>query len=315
MHTPFDRNRRFTTRFFSRRLLTLFVMLALGMGAALTLPFLSGPFSRALARSYTPVHQAADQHTGERRGTASQQPAQVPVSDSIDALSSSLSSYLATRGSDAGVEVYDVTHQHSYASHGAAQFLTASSIKVPIMLTFFAMTESQEREPDGDEMNLLTAMIEHSDNDAASALFDEIGEASGIANYLQQSGVSGLTPNQSAWGYSLITPQAMVDMLTQLDAGTILTAGDRATSLNLMQHVEADQQWGVGEAAPAGSTVAMKNGWVPGPDGLWSVNTSGIVKTGSEIYIISVYTQEQPSLADGQATVQQICGAVASSLA
>jgi beta-lactamase class A len=315
MRTPFDRNRRFTARFFSRRLLALFVMLALGVVAALTPSSLSGPFSRALAWSHTPVYQAAEQRTGGRRSMASQQPGQVPESASIDALSSSLSSYLTTRGSDAGVEVYDVTHQHSYASHGTAQFLTASSIKVPVMLTFFAMTESQGRKPDDDEMKLLTAMIEHSDNDAASALFDEIGGASGMANYLQQSAVSGLTPNQSAWGYSLITPQAMVNMLTQLDAGTILTADDRATALDLMQHVEAGQQWGVGDAAPAGSTVTMKNGWVPGPDGLWSVNTSGIVKTGSETYIISVYTQEQLSLADGQATVQQICDAVASSLA
>jgi beta-lactamase class A len=191
----------------------------------------------------------------------------------------------------------------------------ASSIKVPIMLTFFAMTENQGRGPDGNEMNLLTAMIEHSDNDAASAIFDEIGGATGIANYLQQIGVSGLTPNNDAWGYSQITPQAMVDLLTHLHDGTILTAGDRATALNLMQHVEADQQWGVGDTAPAGATFAMKNGWVPGPDGLWSVNTSGIVNAGGETYIISVYTQEQQSLADGQAIVQQVGGVVASSLA
>ncbi len=58
----------------------------------------------------------------------------------------------------------------------------------------------------------------------------------------------------------------------------------------------------------------MKNGWVPGPDNLWSVNSSGIIITGAETYIISVYTQEQQSLADGQAIVQRVCGDVAAVL-
>src|SRR5581483_5456952 len=253
MQTPSDRNGTFTARLFVFRLLALLVLLALGIGTALLPPSLRGSFPRALARSHTPVHQDADQSPGGRRGTASLQPGQVPEPDSLSALSPSLSSSLATLGSDAGVEIYDVTHQRSYAFHGTAPFLAASSIKVPIMLTFFAMTESQGRKPDGDEMKLLAAMIERSDNDAASALFDDIRGASGIATFLQQSGVDGLTPNQNAWGYSMITPQAMVEVLTQLDAGTILTADDRAIAVDLMQHVEADQQWGVGETAPAGS--------------------------------------------------------------
>ena len=231
------------------------------------------------------------------------------------ALSPALASYLSALAPNAGMEVYDVTHQHAYGQHDTTQFLTASSIKVPIMLTFFAMTEGQGREPNSSEAALLTAMIEHSDNDAASALFAEIGGAAGMANYLQQIGTSGLTPDNDAWGYSQITPQAMVHLLTQFHDGTILTATDRATALYLMENVEADQQWGVGSTAPSGATFAMKNGWVPGPDGLWSVNTSGIVNAGGETYIVSVYTQEQPSLADGQAIVERICGGVASSLA
>lgn len=261
------------------------------------------------------AHSAAPQKGKAGLGVAVPRAGTVPAPASIDTLSAQLSSYLAPLGSKAGVEVYDVTHQRSYSYNGTTQFLTASSIKVPIMLTFFAMTESQGREPNADEMNLLTAMIEQSDNDSASTLFSTIGGASGMANYLQQIGVNGLVPDDNAWGYSQVTPQAMVTLLIKLHDGTILSAPDRATALGLMQQVEADQQWGVGTSAPARASFAMKNGWVPGPDGLWSVNTSGIVNAGSETYIISVYTQEQQSLADGQAIVQQVCGAVASALA
>lgn len=310
MNIPRGHYQRYLSRF-SRRSLALSALFVLITGTALMSVFLNWPV-RGVPNAL--AHHVSEQKTSGRLITVPQQRGTVPAPVSIDALSTPLSAYLSTLGSHAGVEVYDLTHQRAYSSNNTAQFLTASSIKVPIMLTFFALTESQGREPNSNEMNLLTAMIEHSDNDAASALFTEIGGAAGITNFLQQTRVSGLSPDNDAWGYSLITPQAMVDLLTQMHDGTILTATDRATALDLMQHVETNQQWGVGETAPSGATFAMKNGWVPGPDGLWSVNTSGIVNAGDETYIISVYTQEQPSLADGQTIVQQVCGAVAAAL-
>lgn len=311
MNTPHDQ--RHTSRF-SLRLFVLPVLLTLGVGIALL-----SVFWYWSARSLSSVqagHVSVQKISGKPISVFRlSEPGTVPESDSVDALSMHLSQYLSTLGPNVGVEVYDLTRQHSYSYNSTEQFLTASSIKVPIMLTFFGLSESQGREPNAQEMSLLTAMIEHSDNDAASALFDEIGGAAGIASFMQHAGINGLLPNDGAWGYSRITPQAMVDLLTQLHDGTILTVTDRATAFYLMQHIEADQQWGVGDTAPTAASFAMKNGWVPGPDGLWSVNTSGIVNVGGETYIISVYTQEQSSLADGQAIVQQVCATVSGALA
>jgi beta-lactamase class A len=242
-------------------------------------------------------------------------PKNMPAQASFDLLSSDLATYLASIGNDVDAFVYDVTNNRQYGYNADAQFITGSSMKVPIMLTFLDMTESQDREPDADEMNLLTTMIENSDNDSASALYyGEIGGAAGVASYMNDIGVSGLDPNSTAWGYSLITPKAMVQMLTLLYEGKILTEQDRQLALNLMENIEADQQIGVGDTAPANATVAMKDGWLPGPDGLWDFNSSGIVTLGQETYIISVYTQEQNSLDDGHAIVQHICGTVASIL-
>ena len=188
-------------------------------------------------------------------------------------------------------------------------------MKVPIMLTFLDMTEREGREPDTDEMSLLVTMIENSNNDSASALYyGEIGGAAGVARYLQSMGISGLSPDPDAWGYSLITPLAMVDLLRLLYEGQLLTASDRSLAFSLMEHIETDQQVGVGDTAPAGALVAMKDGWLPGSDGLWAMNSSGIVMAGKETYIISVYTQEQNSLVDGQAIAQHICRSVASLL-
>ncbi len=245
------------------------------------------------------------------RAMAFTAPGKGPIQAEVDALSPQLAATLAQSSPNVGMVLYDVTHQRYYTYNSTTQFIVASSIKVPIMLALFTMLEQQGREPDDNEMSLLTTMIENSNNDSASQLYSEIGGAAGLASFMQTVGVSGLSPEDGSWGYSVITPQAMVDLLALLNEGKVLTSTDRATALQLMGNIEPDQQVGVGDTAPAGSTVAMKDGWVPGPDGLWAMNTSGIVTVGNETYIISVYTQEQPSLAAGQAIVSNACSTVA----
>ena len=239
-------------------------------------------------------------------------PGNVPGQASIDALSSDLATYLASLDPDVNAVVYDVTHQQYYSYNATAQFIMGSSMKVPIMLTFFDMIERQGREPTAREMVLLTTMIENSNNDSASALYyGEIGGAQGVARYLQSIHITGLQPDPDAWGYSLVTPQAMVQLLTDLYNGTILTAHHRQLAFYWMEHIESDQQVGVGDTAPGGTTVAMKDGWLPGPDNLWAMNSSGIVMQGQETYIISVYTHEQPTLGNGQAIARRVCSTVA----
>jgi hypothetical protein len=186
--------------------------------------------------------------------------------------------------------------------------------KVPIMLTFLDMIERQGRKPASHEMRLLTTMIENSNNASASVLYNKIGGAAGTARFLRKIGVTGLQPNPKAWGYSLVTPLAMVNLLIRLYEGHILTGHDRQLALSLMEHVQANQRAGVGDTAPRGARVALKDGWVPGPDGLWAVNSSGIVIAGRETYIISVYTKEEPSLEAGRNAVRQICRTMISRL-
>jgi beta-lactamase class A len=235
---------------------------------------------------------------------------------SLDLLSPQLATYLARIGDNAGVVIYDVTRQRYYIYNSSNPFIVASSMKVPIMLTFFDALEQQGQEPDDDQMNVLTTMIENSDNDSASDLYyNELNGAESITSYMQKIGVNGLDPDANAWGYSTITPQTMVDLLTLLYEGKILTRQDRATAYNLMENIEPDQQVGVGDTAPNGFIVAMKDGWVTGPDNLWAMNSSGIVMSHKETYIISAYTQEQQSLDDGQEIVRHVCSSVASLLA
>jgi beta-lactamase class A len=230
-----------------------------------------------------------------------------PVWSSFAPLSSQLMSYLAGQGGHVSAVVYDVTDNRYYLYNVPKLFYMASSVKVPIMLAFLTQLEQQHREPNAEELSLLTTMIENSDNNSAQTLFDEIGGAPALDNFMRLINIANFSAFQDAWGYSTVSPLAMVRLLALLDNGTILTAEDRNLALNLMENIESDERVGVGNAAPSGATVAMKDGWVLAPDELWVMNTSGIVTRGHETYIISVYTQENTSLEEGWQIADMVC--------
>ena len=160
----------------------------------------------------------------------------------------------------------------------------------------------------------LTAMIERSDNNAAQLIYDTIGYGGGEEGYMRSWGITDYTTNAAGWGWAMWSPADMAHLLSLLQAGKVLNSSDRALAFHLMQSIESDQRFGVGDTAPDNATVAMKDGWVPGPDGSWWVNTSGIVTVGGEKYIITVYTGEQNSFGSGQNIVNHVCGAVAQTM-
>jgi beta-lactamase class A len=227
-----------------------------------------------------------------------------PTHAALDALSPDLAAYATSQGKDMGVVVYDVTRNRYYSYNENTPFLLASSAKIIIMLSYLDLVESQNRKPTTSETQLLTSMITVSDNDAAQALYQRRGWDSGQAQYLQKIGVSGYQPNTNGWGWTMLPPSSMAQIITMLYQGKALNGEDRALAMRLLGAVDPGQRWGVGDAAPEGATVYMKDGWVVGPDNLWAMNSSGIVASGGETYILSVYTQHQSSY--NWTTVQRV---------
>ncbi len=229
---------------------------------------------------------------------------------SFDALDTGLADYLTDYGTRVGVELLDVTRGVVYGHNADRPYVVASSMKVPIMLTLLTQLEAKGRGPNATELSLLTTMIENSNNNSATALYTEIGYQAGINAFMKKVGISGLTPQTPhvGWGFSTITPAAMVSLLELLHEGKILNATDRALALKLMEHIQADQRVGVGDSSPAGATIALKDGWVLGPDNLYVMNSSGIVTVGAETYILAVYTMDDKSFnPEGFTIVRHIC--------
>ncbi|MEO7002926.1 MAG: serine hydrolase, partial [Ktedonobacterales bacterium] len=242
-------------------------------------------------------------------------PANADAYASFDVLSPSMANYLASLGDNVGAVVYDVTRHQYYTYNANGLFIQASSAKVPLMVAYLNWIESQGRSPNSNDQSLLTTMIENSNNDSAQVIYDTLGYDIGLNAYLRSIGINDYQPNSNGWGWGRWSPLDMAHILTLLQEGKALNASDRAYALSLMRNIEPDQRMGIGETAPAGATYEMKDGWVPSPDGLWAINTSGIVTLGSETYIITVYTGEQTSYDGGWYITRQVCGPVGKLLA
>ncbi len=186
----------------------------------------------------------------------------------------------------------------------------ASVAKVPIMLTVLNQVDWAGRSPNDYERELLRQMITVSDNIDAYALWDAIGGADEVAEYLSSIGIDGIVPNAQYWGESRALAVDVAETFAMLVKGAILSESSTAVALQLLEGVHEAQGWGVPSGAitdPAVTAVGVKNGWFPAADG-WRVNSVGyVLSEESELaYAIAVLSNEQPSLEYGIETIERL---------
>lgn len=204
-------------------------------------------------------------------------------------------------------------------SSGQAQD-EASVVKVDVLETLLAQRPGGLSAAD---QALAQRMIEDSDNDAATTLWDTVGGASGIRAFNTHAGLSGTAPSQCVqcpgfpwpgWGLTTTTPLDQIALLRQLvsPSGSVLTAAERNYALRLMENVTADQRWGVSGGVPAQASVALKNGWLPlnAAQTDWQVNSVGWVSGLGRNYLIAVLSTQNPSEAYGIETVSELSALV-----
>lgn len=189
------------------------------------------------------------------------------------------------------VSLYDRatdTTCNSRLSH--TQFDSASVVK-PVILG--ALLMAKKGDLTDDEKTRAKAMIQQSDNTAASALWKELSDLSDpakpnadlIEDFLTKAGMDETTIDpEFAWGLTQTTSTDQIKLLRMLTGheNKVLKAQSRQYILGLMHGVQEDQRWGATNGAPAAASIAVKNGWLQrsqdGPDNDfdrkdWKVNS------------------------------------------
>ncbi len=203
----------------------------------------------------------------------------------------------------------------SYQRHQL--FHTASIVKADILAVLLLLRQRQHAGLSPAEQDLATAMIEESDNDAASALWDTIGGAPGLAAANQVLGLTRTEPGPAGlWGLTATTVTDQLTLLAALaSAHSPLAAAGRHDELGLMRSVAPGQRWGVTAAADPGSGPAVKNGWLPdGSPGWWVINSIGVLRHDGQRLLVAVLSSGQPTEAVGISQVQAAARAAAASV-
>jgi beta-lactamase class A len=218
-----------------------------------------------------------------------------------------LSSYADKRRGTVTVAVYDAVAHRLIRVHHRQRMVTASIVKVDILQT---LLHQRKGHLSTSERALATRMIEQSDNDAASDLWNDVGGASGVSRYDAALGLGQTRPHDDGeWGLTTTSATDQVALIRTLQGHSrVLSSASQDYEKSLMRHVTSSQHWGVSAGPGAGATVGLKNGWLPvSSDGYrWEVNSIGWVRSPSRRYVIAVLTAHQPSEEYGIDTIEHI---------
>ena len=227
-----------------------------------------------------------------------------------------LRAYLAGRSDVVTAALYDARTGRTWALHPRSVQYTASIVKVEIMGTALQEAAAAGQALPASEAALMRPMIENSDNDAATALLSDVGGPSAVARFDQSAGLDHTTPSTLAlipgtslpgWGLTTTTALDEVALISDFAyPNPVLDDASRSYGLSLMEHIEADQSWGVSAGAGPGATIALKNGWLPVRDAKWQVNSIGWISGHGRDYVLAVLTAGSPTEEYGISTIQTL---------
>ncbi|GGI95220.1 hypothetical protein GCM10010121_002060 [Streptomyces brasiliensis] len=203
-------------------------------------------------------------------------------------------------------------------------FDTASIVKVDILATALLQAQDAGHGLTAKERAQAEVMIEHSDNDAANALWRRIGLAPGLEAANKRLGLTSTKGGPGGkWGLTRTTAGDQIRLLRAVfgtgsaaspTGSTVLNEASRTYIRTLMSRIAGEQSWGV--SAAAGSGWALKNGWLQrNTTGLWDVNSVGRITAGGHHYLVAVLTDGSPTMKDGVSLVERAARAAVTNAA
>ena len=250
-----------------------------------------------------PVQEAATQSTTPTKQAASTK----------QQLQTKWQKILAQTDNPVQIAVYDPTTKQTYTATNQKQatFTTASTVKVAILAGILHNHQNAGTTLSSTEKTNAQAMIQQSDNTAATAMFQTLGSFTGLNQVFTDLGMTQ-TEVTNGWAFTTTTASDQLKLLnTIFYHSTYLSTTSQNYIKQLMNTVASDQQWGIS----SGSTkFQLKNGWRLDSDDTWIVNSMGHVGASQAGYTIAIYTNENQTLKKGQNLVEKLASATASVL-
>nr|WP_232049928.1 serine hydrolase [Actinoplanes sp. OR16] len=241
-----------------------------------------------------------------KAGPSAQEMAAIRWEKDADALDAALKK---VKGSFS-VAFLDARTGETYEYKGSAKYDTASIVKADILACTLLKAQDAGRTISSAEMNLAKPMIQLSDNDATTALFQRIGGKPAVTKCNKTLGLTATTIDVR-WGLTRTTAEDQVKLLSQFDGkDSPLDEESQETAFDLMTGVDEEQDWGVPVVATEGETATVKNGWDTrtADGGKWVVNTIGRVTSEDEDVDVSLVVLSRSNLSqdNGMKLVEKV---------
>lgn len=238
------------------------------------------------------------------------------VSDESNNLKTAWRGILDKQNAPVDIAVYDhktgVTTQLSNDAN--AQFKTASIVKVAILANLLRQHATNGTGLSNYEDELATAMIQDSDNDAATALLETEGGNTQPDALFKRLGMTHSHMDSESWGYSTTTATDQLTLLKNIFyQSRVLTDSSRTYMQGLMNNIAVDQSWGITAGLTPDATVALKNGWLADKNG-WIINSTGHITSKQSDYVIAILSNQNVSEDAGIDLVQQLAKATYTTL-
>jgi len=171
------------------------------------------------------------------------------------------------------------TGEISGSDNMAQTSTTASLIKAWIAADYLRRLDEKGQEPTKARLHQVTIMVRDSDNDAASALWTQVGGSATVKRLISICKLTDSSTHQNNWSITRLSPRDITRMGACIADGR--AAGPNWTKwlLDEMRAVRGVGDFGIRKAFPSTerTEIAIKNGWVVREDeGTWHVNCLAI---------------------------------------
>jgi hypothetical protein len=253
---------------------------------------------------------AADATT--RRTTTSAKPTVTPtptVARDAQGVPIAVEQAFAAAGGDLSVACYDATDGRTWTYHDEGGRVEASVSKLSVLGAVLRAQQAGAAQTD-DIADDEADMIERSDNDAATDLYDREGRSAVEAFDAAVGAGSIVSADDGLFGLDTSTALDQVEIMKAYAyPNAVLTTASRSLAASLFGQVEADQHWGASGGVPTGVTVDLKDGWLPHGAG-WVVDTVGHVSGEGHDYVVAIMSAGNATEQAGIGRLEAVSAAV-----
>jgi beta-lactamase class A len=181
-------------------------------------------------------------------------------------------------------------------------FVSASVVKAMLLAAYLRELAAEHRGIDSTSRSLLVPMIHVSDNNAATAVWERVGDPR-LRGLARRAGMTDFSI-VGIWANAQISPADQARYFFEMES--LIPRQFRHLARHLLSHIAAFESWGIPAVArPRGWTVFFKGGWRGTGRGQLVHQIARLQKPGEQV-AIAVMTDGDPSMGYGIETIQGV---------